>query len=158
MHVIVVTHRIQIRCKNCENVHFEEKSDSTGEWINRFSHLSEGHWLSLLLVKATWNLHMWITDFWCLNKIKPFNRHKKLKLISYRYQPISYYLDFEEKNDENLSITQKLIDGLFPNIVYMLTGYKTDISSKYEVNPPSGLGGVHWHTARQTHTQRRSRY
>ena len=42
------------------------------------------------------------------------------------------------------------------NIVYMLSGYETRLSTKYELNPSIGLGGVweHIHTDTHTHLDR----
>ena len=44
------------------------------------------------------------------------------------------------------------------NIVYMLSGYEMHLSTKYEVNPLNGLGGVREHARRHTRIQRTFRY
>ena len=38
MHVIAMTHEIQINYKKCKNVRFEEKSVSTGARLNSLAH------------------------------------------------------------------------------------------------------------------------
>ena len=44
------------------------------------------------------------------------------------------------------------------NVVQVLTGYEVHLSTKYEVNPSIGLGGVRGQTDRQTYIQRTLRY
>ena len=98
MHVFVVTRKIQICCKNYENVRFEEKSCLLLRWATFVFTPNLAGDGQLELNKRKWN-----AGIRCHIRIKPIDRPLKLELKS-------IILILRGKNDRNSLITQKLID------------------------------------------------
>ena len=113
MHVIVVTHKIQIKYKKISQMCVLKKKCSY--------RCLDKYLITLFWMPVVWSLslrnwprhgqqqHRCITDLWCRNEIRPSNRCLKLELISFCLNLLQTIWVLSLENDGNRHLLKKTI-------------------------------------------------